>query len=160
MWPVQGPWRDRVIIAMDAMELDVWEGEEEDCPIRELNPRILKRELEKAYCGFSAADELYSSTSCPAEVSTGHWGCGAFGGNREAKALIQVKKYFFSNIIHTRLILLQELSSASVHGPGFGDSTVFIDPQHACAARVIVIVPCVCVCVCVCVCTCACMCSL
>ena len=110
VWPLQGPWRDRVIIAMDAVELDVWEGEEEECPIRELNPSVVRRELAKAYCGFYAANELCSNTSCPLKVSTGHWGCGAFGGNKEAKALIQVKKYFFSNLLYPGLIFFQELS--------------------------------------------------
>ena len=49
---VHGPWRDRVIIAMDAVELDVWEGEEEECPIRELNPSVLRRELAKPIVVF------------------------------------------------------------------------------------------------------------
>ncbi|XP_057315737.1 poly(ADP-ribose) glycohydrolase-like [Hydractinia symbiolongicarpus] len=45
----------------------------------------LKRELEKAYCGF-----LDTSTSQPSAIATGNWGCGAFGGDVHLKSLIQL----------------------------------------------------------------------
>lgn len=41
-----------------------------------------ERELNKAYLGFSCDTHGKS-------IATGHWGCGAFGGNTELKALIQ-----------------------------------------------------------------------
>jgi len=44
----------------------------------------LKRELNKAYTGFATPE------STPSKVATGLWGCGAFGGNPEFKALIQL----------------------------------------------------------------------
>ncbi|KAL8565004.1 hypothetical protein ACOMHN_003380 [Nucella lapillus] len=44
------------------------------------------RELNKAYCGFkTSAKEVNRSAVC-----TGNWGCGAFGGDKQLKALIQV----------------------------------------------------------------------
>ena len=44
----------------------------------------MKRELNKAYTGFATPE------STPSKVATGLWGCGAFGGNPEFKALIQL----------------------------------------------------------------------
>ncbi len=45
------------------------------------SPWSVRRDLDKAWLGF---------TSCRGRsVSTGHWGCGAFGGNRAAKFLQQ-----------------------------------------------------------------------
>lgn len=45
------------------------------------SPGSVRRDLDKAWLGF---------TSCRGRsVSTGHWGCGAFGGNRVAKFLQQ-----------------------------------------------------------------------
>ena len=76
---------------MDASELDGGESEVSECPILELQEAVLRRELGKVYCGFSAAGEVCVGDSLPAVVSTGHLGCGAFGGHKEAKALIQVK---------------------------------------------------------------------
>jgi hypothetical protein len=49
--------------------------------------------LATAYSGFRAAG-LESSrirgATCPTVVHTGFWGCGAFGGNRELMAILQV----------------------------------------------------------------------
>ena len=92
VWPVHDhSWDSRIIIAMDASELDMGVGEPNECPILELQEAMLRRELGKAYCGFSAIGSVCANDSHPAMVSTGHWGCGAFGGHKEAKALIQVK---------------------------------------------------------------------
>lgn len=46
------------------------------------------RELNKAYCGFYDKSEK-KEANLPA-VCTGNWGCGAFGGNHQLKALIQL----------------------------------------------------------------------
>ncbi|XP_076454449.1 poly(ADP-ribose) glycohydrolase-like [Babylonia areolata] len=46
----------------------------------------IERELNKAYCGFrTSANEADRAAVC-----TGNWGCGAFGGDKQLKALIQV----------------------------------------------------------------------
>ena len=48
------------------------------------------RELNKAFCGFSTmvtSDDTNTQTLTP--VATGNWGCGAFGGNKQLKTLIQ-----------------------------------------------------------------------
>lgn len=49
---------------------------------------IVKRELDKAYCGF--LDAGVKSSNNLAAVCTGNWGCGAFGGDKRLKALIQL----------------------------------------------------------------------
>lgn len=46
---------------------------------------LLRRELDKAYVGY------YHQLSTPAPgLATGNWGCGAFGGNKLLKALLQL----------------------------------------------------------------------
>lgn len=45
---------------------------------------MLKRELNKAFVGF------WSEEKEPTPVATGLWGCGAFNGNAELKALLQM----------------------------------------------------------------------
>ncbi|KAK3740796.1 hypothetical protein QZH41_010077 [Actinostola sp. cb2023] len=47
---------------------------------------FLKRELDKAYCGFFCHVE----TKFLPAIATGNWGCGAFGGDSRVKALIQM----------------------------------------------------------------------
>ena len=73
-------WLLRHVIVMDALELD----EKESSTIAELEQNHLTRELSKAYCGFTAMSRDTFTT-----IGTGHWGCGAFGGHKYAKALIQ-----------------------------------------------------------------------
>lgn len=46
---------------------------------------LMRRELNKAHVGFSR----WLSTPAPA-VATGNWGCGAFGGDKRLKALLQL----------------------------------------------------------------------
>ena len=58
------------------------------------NKQDIVRELNKAYCGFSftiPGDRAGSGASAGelAPVATGNWGCGAFGGDKELKTLIQ-----------------------------------------------------------------------
>ena len=48
------------------------------------------RELNKACCGFEhiiVSDDWSASKVVP--VATGNWGCGAFGGNKKMKTIIQ-----------------------------------------------------------------------
>lgn len=57
------------------------------CYLDQFRPWSLKRELEKAYCGFR--DKQVQERFIPA-VATGNWGCGAFGGDKHLKALLQI----------------------------------------------------------------------
>ncbi|XP_034290652.1 poly(ADP-ribose) glycohydrolase [Pantherophis guttatus] len=50
-------------------------------------PEKIRRELNKAFCGFSRPG--LPPHHLPA-VATGNWGCGAFGGDSRLKALIQI----------------------------------------------------------------------
>nr|XP_006112458.2 poly(ADP-ribose) glycohydrolase isoform X1 [Pelodiscus sinensis] len=50
-------------------------------------PEKIRRELNKAYCGFARPAVSPQHLSA---VATGNWGCGAFGGDSRLKALIQI----------------------------------------------------------------------
>ncbi|XP_033004676.1 poly(ADP-ribose) glycohydrolase [Lacerta agilis] len=50
-------------------------------------PEKIRRELNKAYCGFFRPGIPPHHLSA---VATGNWGCGAFGGDSRLKALIQI----------------------------------------------------------------------
>ncbi|KAM6185848.1 poly(ADP-ribose) glycohydrolase isoform 2-T2 [Rhynchocyon petersi] len=50
-------------------------------------PEKIRRELNKAYCGFVRPGISSENLSA---VATGNWGCGAFGGDSRLKALIQI----------------------------------------------------------------------
>lgn len=50
----------------------------------QFSTHCIKRELNKAFCGFSTDEEF------PSSIATGNWGCGAFGGNLELKSIIQL----------------------------------------------------------------------
>uniref|UniRef100_A0A8C4MSZ4 poly(ADP-ribose) glycohydrolase n=1 Tax=Equus asinus asinus TaxID=83772 RepID=A0A8C4MSZ4_EQUAS len=50
-------------------------------------PEKIRRELNKAYCGFLRPGVSSENLSA---VATGNWGCGAFGGDARLKALIQI----------------------------------------------------------------------
>ncbi|XP_044276274.1 poly(ADP-ribose) glycohydrolase isoform X2 [Varanus komodoensis] len=50
-------------------------------------PEKIRRELNKAYCGFARPGVPPHHLSA---VATGNWGCGAFGGDARLKALIQI----------------------------------------------------------------------
>ncbi|TVU44097.1 hypothetical protein EJB05_03529 [Eragrostis curvula] len=85
------------ILAIDAL----------DCPtMSQYESSGLLREVNKAFCGFmdQSKHQLYvklfegsnRKDNCPSTssgeyigVSTGNWGCGAFGGNPEIKSMIQ-----------------------------------------------------------------------
>jgi len=65
-------WKNRKIIAIDAI-----------CgPRDQLGDLTMFRELRKAWVGFKAGEG-----EC---LSSGHWGCGAFGGDQDVKCLVQV----------------------------------------------------------------------
>jgi poly(ADP-ribose) glycohydrolase len=53
----------------------------------QFKPGLMRREANKAYCGFMSSDV----TPCGqlAAVATGNWGCGAFGGDKRLKVLLQ-----------------------------------------------------------------------
>ncbi len=70
--------RDSSIVAIDA--LNFYEQK-----VEEFSMKALLREINKAYIGFNA-DGFDGNTKF---ISTGKWGCGAFGGNVQLKFLIQ-----------------------------------------------------------------------
>ena len=68
------------IVAMDAIVAG-YGGDE-------FSPELIDRDINKAYVAFSAntsMDKAHEKTP----VASGNWGCGAFGGNKELKTLIQ-----------------------------------------------------------------------
>ncbi|KAK0730906.1 hypothetical protein B0H67DRAFT_54204 [Lasiosphaeris hirsuta] len=76
----EGAWRDRKMLFMDALELDLVESEAENATLPDFLPGNMEREVRKAYTafGFGGFDE----------VRTGLWGCGAFGGDPVVKMLL------------------------------------------------------------------------
>lgn len=101
-----GPWNDvwdweqRCLVAMDALELDYYQ-DDNDPEIKDLKESNIKRELNKCFCGFYSVsdnmgqrshrhDACANDTNTLVTIATGHWGCGAFGGNNYVKALIQL----------------------------------------------------------------------
>lgn len=65
------------VVAIDA--LNFYEASDQ------YKAELIRRELDKAYVGY------YHEVNGPAPgVATGNWGCGAFGGNKRLKALIQL----------------------------------------------------------------------
>ncbi|KAB8627265.1 hypothetical protein FH972_026098 [Carpinus fangiana] len=72
----QDKWRNRTMLFMDALELDLAEGD----GLADLLPANVRREKMKALNAFTSGE--YGS------VSVGFWGCGAFNGDAEVKMLI------------------------------------------------------------------------
>ncbi|XP_073430941.1 poly(ADP-ribose) glycohydrolase isoform X2 [Dendrobates tinctorius] len=74
-------WQRRTteIVAIDAFHFR--------CHIDQFAPDRIRRELNKAYCGFFREGIPPEKLSA---VATGNWGCGAFGGDSKLKALIQL----------------------------------------------------------------------
>lgn len=118
-WNEAWDWEQRCLVAMDALELDF--QEENDTEIKDLKESNLKRELNKSYCGFHSVSKYHSPNgtshgqdnpdqksdphdTCANDakpsvtIATGHWGCGAFGGNKYVKALIQLMSASVANI--------------------------------------------------------------
>ena len=81
-------WAARKIIAIDALWFQNGTGENRFEQMRE---DLLRREVVKCFVGFS------SQTN---GISTGHWGCGAFGGDKEIKAILQVIGASVANVKH------------------------------------------------------------
>jgi poly(ADP-ribose) glycohydrolase len=77
----QPAWRR--VIAIDAVELE--DTEEKELILAQLGTAF-DRDLLKATCGFTLSMRDLSETTM---LGTGHWGCGAFGGNKEIKFLQQ-----------------------------------------------------------------------
>ncbi|XP_073537807.1 poly(ADP-ribose) glycohydrolase-like [Phyllobates terribilis] len=71
--------RSTEIVAIDAFHFR--------CHIDQFIPDKIRRELNKAYCGFFREGIPPEKRSA---VATGNWGCGAFGGDSRLKALIQL----------------------------------------------------------------------
>jgi poly(ADP-ribose) glycohydrolase len=82
-----GPYQDMTPIGADGslasyvVAIDALDFNAED-PGFEYTPQAILRELNKAFAGFDGPDS-------PAEVATGNWGCGAFGGDPELKSVLQ-----------------------------------------------------------------------
>lgn len=72
-------WNKREIIAIDALDFS---SDYETSYKLQFQLKNLKRELVKAFVGFSNVDSN--------AISTGFWGCGAFCGDKELKSLIQI----------------------------------------------------------------------
>jgi len=70
--------RDSSIVAIDAFNFY-------EQKVEEFSKKALLREIIKAYIGFNA-DKFDGNSKL---ISTGKWGCGAFGGNVQLKFLIQ-----------------------------------------------------------------------
>lgn len=71
--------RETEIVAIDALVIHQYEDQ--------FRPDFLRRELNKAYCGFYG--NALSPDHLPA-VASGNWGCGAFGGDKRVKGLLQL----------------------------------------------------------------------
>eukprot|EP00741_Cyanophora_paradoxa_P021261 tig00021348_g20521.t1 len=70
------------IVAIDAMDWrrgGAW---------RQYRPECMRRELRKALAGFLPWPDV-PPLDAAAPIATGHWGCGAFLGDRELKFLLQ-----------------------------------------------------------------------
>lgn len=67
------------VVAMDAIHFK--KGSD-----NQFSTDMVKRELMKAFCAFTDPEH---TVKLPA-VCTGNWGCGAFGGDTQLKALIQI----------------------------------------------------------------------
>uniref|UniRef100_A0A8D0FG26 poly(ADP-ribose) glycohydrolase n=1 Tax=Strix occidentalis caurina TaxID=311401 RepID=A0A8D0FG26_STROC len=78
---IRDEWQRRYteIVAIDAFHFRRF--------LDQFGPEKIRRELNKAYCGFSRPNVPPQHLSA---IATGNWGCGAFGGDSRLKALIQI----------------------------------------------------------------------
>lgn len=71
------------VLAIDALKIDKW-----DAQYRE---RSVLRELNKAFAGFGSPHGPHPDLGiAPLPIATGNWGCGAFGGEKHLKAVLQL----------------------------------------------------------------------
>jgi poly(ADP-ribose) glycohydrolase len=84
-------WRERTMLFMDALELDMVEAGES---LPDLLPGNLDRELRKAYTAFSS--------HCFGEIRTGFWGCGAFCGDPGIKTLLL---WLAASLVNIKLVI-------------------------------------------------------
>ena len=95
--------------------------------------------LSSAYTGFKAAVAL-TETGKRAAIHTGYWGCGAYGGNRDLMALLQIiaaqfakvdTLYFYTGVDATgynkALKLYDDLVPADIYGNRMSDTEQLID---------------------------------
>lgn len=73
---------EREIVAIDALPFA--NGNR----MRQYSDSAVRRELRKAWIGFQPSK--YTSLEKEEGIATGNWGCGAFGGHVQIKALIQI----------------------------------------------------------------------
>ncbi|CAG05369.1 unnamed protein product, partial [Tetraodon nigroviridis] len=72
--------RQRQVLAMDALRFT--HGRDQ------YSMKLVVRELNKAYCGFKRCEEERRGEE--PDIATGKWGCGAFKGDPQLKAVIQL----------------------------------------------------------------------
>jgi hypothetical protein len=79
-----------VIVAMDALNYDSGEYDdpfvERKQVIQQLSSESIQHDFSKALAGFSFSKYLDMDLT----IETGHWGCGAYAGNPDIKAAIQL----------------------------------------------------------------------
>lgn len=93
-------WNERIVVCIDSLDLSEYSDELESLK-HQLEEKQVKRELVKAYVGFSKVRDM--------KIDTGFWGCGAFGGHKDLKAIIQ--------------LLAASLSHNELNFNCFGDTT-------------------------------------
>ena len=84
-----GSGEGTTLVAIDATHF----GRDEHARARQYTPPLLERELNKAYAGFAdggGGDDGGEGGAVGAPVITGNWGCGAFGGDVQLKAVLQL----------------------------------------------------------------------
>jgi hypothetical protein len=79
------------IVAMDAIEFKD--------RIDQFQSRCIIRDVNKCFSGLNSyGEELNGINTKGLSVASGHWGCGAFNGDKEVKCkLFSVKINFFIN---------------------------------------------------------------
>ncbi|PGH23767.1 hypothetical protein AJ80_02197 [Polytolypa hystricis UAMH7299] len=91
--PISSKWQTRTMLFMDALELDLLDLDDQ---VVDFLPGNVDREVAKAYTAFSS----HTNSNPYSEIVTGLWGCGAFGGDREVKSVIQ---WCAASMAHTSL---------------------------------------------------------
>lgn len=77
------------IVGIDALNYNKKIQEDEDDYIfPELSLESLMREIRKAYAGFASTSSYPARGPRRNTVSTGNWGCGDYGGDKEIKFFI------------------------------------------------------------------------